>query len=371
VSIQEKALDQLPDRLKRAAMSMTLRTSPPVMRPSLGGLPDDAAVRGVVEKVMHEPKKAAFIDCYWRGYDIFRIELKDANDALVRTITSDGRWIDTGSGTLWDIRFLKEYRGAPPDLQEEFDELMWPYRLFSGLLFPVSEGGRFDFRQLKAWYDFDEREGAVNQGVSKSSVTLDYRHKAGQYVREVRSLPYKSVTLDIERGYMPLRVALMQEQSIIIPSPLPGAYPLEIHYVQYEDPVRIDDIWIPKTYRNMLVVGGSAEEISRYTLVMESREFITARQSDKFQIPDYAEARIMKWPDEDDQTPEEMLGELRKLHEEIEETDERIRERLAEPPPRVVAILWAIPSWVFTAFGIALAVAGCLFLVRRRQARRG
>jgi len=150
LSIQEEAIDQLPDKLKRAAMSMTLRTSPPGVRPSLGGLPDDQTVQQLVGKLMQELKKAAFIDCYWRGYDIFRIELKDANDGLLRTITCDGRWIDTGSGTLWDVRFLKEYRGAPPDLQEEFGELIWPYRLFSGLLFPISEGGRFDFRQLNA-----------------------------------------------------------------------------------------------------------------------------------------------------------------------------------------------------------------------------
>jgi len=170
---------------------------------------------------------------------------------------------------------------------------------------------------------------------------------------------------------MPVRVALMQEQQIIIPGPLPGAHPVEIGYVQYGDPVTVHGIWIPKTYRNTLVVGGSAEEISRYTLVMESSKFTTAGQSDKFQIPDYAEARMMKWPDEDEQTPEEMLEELRKLHQEIEQTDERIRQRLAEPPPRVVAILWAIPPWVFTAFGIGLVVAGCFFLVRRRRTRRG
>ncbi len=70
----------------------------------------------------------------------FHIDLIDESGASVRTIVSDGKWIQTGDGRVWESEFLALGTMFASDWQEfrEFRPLMWPYDLFLRHLFPLT-----------------------------------------------------------------------------------------------------------------------------------------------------------------------------------------------------------------------------------------
>ncbi len=314
------------------------------------------------DRIAGELRNAAILECAWRGTDLWRIDLRAEDGALLRTIVSDGRRIDTGDGSVWDARFLTDFRHAPDECRYEFAGLTLPYQFFAALLFPLSEGGRTNFTWLNAWYDFVERKHGEATDPSAPTVTFDYRHRAMDIVgyeppgRIFHQFPHLSVTLDTQHGYMPRRIANMQ-----------GAAP--IAYMNYGEPVMIDkDLWVPTTYGNMVVFGGPPEETVSCTLLVERSQFTIAAVSGAFQLPQRADARVVRWPG-DEEDPETLLAELQKAHEEAEQAEERLIRQLAERP-RALVMLGEILPWVFIACGIVFVIAGSRFLIRRRQQRR-
>jgi len=367
ITFNDAVMDELPARAVELGRIVMRRRMPPRLWPSLEesmdeAPADDTSLEGLFDRIAGELRNAAFLECAWRGTDLWRIDLLAEDGAVLRTIISDARRIDTGDGNVWDARFLTDFRHAPDEFSYEFAVLTLPYQFFAALLFPLSEGGRTNFRWLNAWYDFIERKDRGAADPSSPTVTFDYRHKAMDIVgyeppgRIFHQFPYLSVTLDTKHGYMPRRIANMQ-----------GAAP--IAYMDYADPVMIDkDLWVPTTYRNMVVFGGPREETASCTLLVKRCQFTIAAVSGAFQLRQRADARVVRWPG-DEEDPETLLAELQKAHEEAEQAEERLIRRF-EQRPKALLILGEIWPWLFMACGIAIVIAGLRFLIKRRHQRR-
>jgi hypothetical protein len=367
ISFNDAVMDELPTRSVQFGRIVMRRMTPPVLWPSLEKSTDetpadDTFLEQLFDRIAGELTSTAFLECVWRGQDVWRIDLLAEDGAVLRTIISDGSRIDTGDGTVWDARFLTDYRHAPEEFCHEFAALTLPYQFFAGLLFPLSEGGRTNFRWLNAWYDFVEREDSDSTDGSSPTVTFDYRHRAMDIVgyeppgRILHQFPYLSVRLDTEHGHMPRRIAIMQ-----------GTAP--IAYMDYGDPVMIDkDLWVPTAYRNMVAFGGPLEETASCSLLVERSQFTIAAVTGAFQLPQHADARVVRWPG-DEEDPETLLAELQQAHEEAEQAKQRFIRQLAERPKALVMLRQVLP-WVFMACGIVFVIAGLRFLIKRRQERR-
>ena len=76
------------------------------------------------DKMREELGEGIWVDFTRHDPSIFRITLY-REDAVVRTIISDGACIDAGDGTLWEGRFDFKGRaeGTDEGLEDEFEEL--------------------------------------------------------------------------------------------------------------------------------------------------------------------------------------------------------------------------------------------------------
>lgn len=86
-----------------------------------------------------DPDKPTRLEVLWKNAALFRIEVWQ-EDTLVRTITSDGAFIDTGNDMLWDMSYLTWSSGASEAATTEFFELMWPRDVFGEFFFPIASG---------------------------------------------------------------------------------------------------------------------------------------------------------------------------------------------------------------------------------------
>ena len=98
-------------------------------------------------RMAEELGDGAYLGITWHGDRRFRIAMEGPN-GHIRTIVSDGRFIDTGNDMLWDVKFLDGLAGYPEGAAEEFEDLMWPYRVFRLHIFPLAPRTDLDYESL-------------------------------------------------------------------------------------------------------------------------------------------------------------------------------------------------------------------------------
>jgi len=302
-----------------------------------------------------EVGNGAFVEVVWKGGDLWRIEVRNEANEVVRRLTCDGTRIDTGDDAFWDIRFIKQYlpRTEFPGLQLKFEQAMWPYFIvFNHHLFPISSGKQLDYESLTKLY------GGVYTPKGKPGLVIahGYRHRPRVLVlldilpkdwHRVDPLNEFSIDyFDGTRGCMPRRYSLRYRKD--------DGKTSSRAYIEYEQPTEIEEyFWIPKKCSLWLDGMGEGSGVVISTLAIERSDFLCEDVSETFEIPITDGVPTISWP-------------------EWEPPDLKFWESLREFLFVLFCLLLGLTrdgGWVYPAFvvlGMLLVVVGCCFLVARR-----